>query len=432
MAKALKRWWRSEIGSYGLPRRDTRSCEYEAYLPDLLIGRAFAFDGDVAADIADAEAAISAMDAEVAALVDTEALARILLRAEAVASSRIEGLEVGARRLLRAEAARSLHARSTDVTATEILGNIDAMVYGVERVGVGEEITVDLLLEIHRRLAAGTHLAAYGGRLREAQNWIGGSSYNPCSAAYVPPPPEHVPPLFEDLCAFCNTDELPAVAQAAIAHAQFETIHPFADGNGRTGRALIHLVLRRRGLALRVLPPVSLVLATWARSYIDGLTRYRHIGSPRTRKASEGVNEWVARFAGACMRCVSDASTFQQRAAHLESQWRERLGRVRAGSATDLLLSRLPGAPVLTVHGAEVLLGRTFKPTHEAIERLVEAGVLRQFTIDRRSRVYEAPEIIEAFTALERQLASPQGDTVASPPARRVPYRPRQARSKAK
>jgi Fic family protein len=396
-----------------------------------LIGRVFAFDGDVAADIADAETAISAMDAEVTTLVDTEALARILLRAEAVASSRIEGLEVGARRLLRAEAARSLRVHSIDVTATEILGNIDAMVYGVERVRLGEEITVDLLLEVHRRLAAGTHLAPYAGQLRETQNWIGGSSYNPCSAAYVPPPPEHVPTLFEDLCAFCNTNELPAVAQAAIAHAQFETIHPFADGNGRTGRALIHLVLRRRGLALRVLPPVSLVLATWARSYIDGLTRYRHVGSPTSRKATEGVNEWVARFAAACTRCVSDASVFQQRATQLEAQWRERLGRVRAGSATDLLLSRLPGAPILTVHGTEALLGRTFKPTHEAIERLIEAGILRQVTIDKRSRVYEAPEIIDAFTALERQLASPQGDTVASAPARPVPYRPRRPRANA-
>jgi len=423
MAKVLKRHWRSQVGGYGLPRRDRRSCEYEAYVPDRLIGREFSFDGDVAADIADAEAAITHMDIETTALVDTEALARILLRAEAVASSRIEGLEVGARRLLRAEAARSLHTRSTDVTATEILGNIDAMVHGVERVGLGDAITVELMLEIHRRLVAGTYLAPYAGQLREVQNWIGGSNYNPCSAAFVPPPPEYLPGLFEDLCAFCNTDELPTVAQAAIAHAQFETIHLFVDGNGRTGRALIHLVLRRRGLAARVLPPVSLVLATWARSYIDGLAQYRHVGSPTSRKAAEGVNEWVARFAGACTRCVSDANEFQEQAARLESQWRERLGRIRANSATDLLLRRLPGAPILTLASAQALLGRTFKPTHDAIERLVEADVLREVNIDRRSSVFESPEIIEAFTMLERQLASPDGDTRNSPPVRRVPFR---------
>jgi Fic family protein len=95
---------------------------------------------------------------------------------------------------------------------------------------------------------------------------------------YVPPPPETVAELIEDLCAFANTDDLPAVAQAAITHAQFETIHPFVDGNGRTGRAIIHLVLRRRGLALRVLPPVSLVLATLTKDYVGGLTASRYLG----------------------------------------------------------------------------------------------------------------------------------------------------------
>jgi Fic family protein len=423
MSKVLKRRWKSEIGGLGVPRQDTRSCEYEAYVPDPLVGRTITLAGDVAADIADAEAAVARMNAEATALVNTEALARILLRAEAVASSRIEGLQIGARRLLRAEAVRSLREPSSDVTAIEVLGNIDAMIYGVERVGMGEQITVELLLEIHRRLLAGTRLDPYGGHLREVQNWIGGSDYNPCSAAYVPPPPEHVPELLADLCAFCNTEELPAVAQAAIAHAQFETIHPFVDGNGRTGRALIHLVLRRRGLALGVLPPVSLILATWARSYIDGLTQFRHIGSPTSPKATAGVNTWIARFAAACTRCVADATSFQVRAERLEAQWRQRLGAIRANSATDVLLRSLPGAPILTVDSAATLIDRTFKPANAAIQRLVEAGILQQITIGRRNRAYEAPEILEAFTALERQLSSPEGDTRTSPPARRVPQR---------
>ena len=262
MSKVMKRRWQSDLGGSGLPRRDRVPCGYEAYVPDPLIGRKIVLDGDVAADVADAEAAIVRLNADARALVGTEALARILLRAEAVASSRIEGLEVGARRLLHAEVIRGLKEASSDVTATEVLGNIDAMVYGVDAVEPGGPITVDVLLEVHRRLLAGTRLEEYGGRFREEQNWIGGSSYNPCSAAFVPPPHEYVEELMADLCAFSSTDDLPAVAQAAIAHAQFETIHPFVDGNGRTGRALIHLILRRRGLAVRVLPPVSLVLAT--------------------------------------------------------------------------------------------------------------------------------------------------------------------------
>ncbi|HLM84711.1 MAG TPA: Fic family protein [Solirubrobacteraceae bacterium] len=409
MSELLNRHWQSQLAGTGVSRRDRRSCDYAAYLPDPLVGRRFVLDWDVAADVADAEAAITRLNADAIALVDTEALARILLRAESVASSRIEGLEIGARRLLHAEAVRSMREPSSDVTASEVLANIDAMLYGVERIGLEDEITVDVLLEVHRRLLAGTRLEPHGGRFRQVQNWIGGSDYNPCSADYVPPPPEGVPDLMDDLCAFCNADDLPAVAQAAIAHAQFETIHPFVDGNGRAGRAIIHLVLRRRGLALRVLPPVSLVLVTLAQDYVGGLTAYRHLGPPGAAEASTGVNTWLATFAGACIRSVADATAFESRTATLEEHWRERLGRVRANSATDLLLHRLPGAPVLTAESAATLLGRTFKPANDAIQRLVQADILRQITIGRRNRAYEAPEIIEAFTDLERQLASPAG-----------------------
>jgi Fic family protein len=423
MSELSKRRWRSEVRGDGLSRRDRRSCDYWAYLPDPLVGRRFMLSGDVAADVADAEAAITRLNAEATALVDTEALARMLLRAESVASSRIEGLEIGARRLLRAEAVRSIRDSSSDLSATEVLGNIDAMLYGVEQIGRGDEITLDLLLDIHRRLLAGTRLEPHAGSFRQVQSWIGGSDYNPCAAAYVPPPHELVADLMDDLCSFCNTEELPAVAQAAIAHAQFETVHPFVDGNGRTGRAIIQLVLRRRGLAPRVLPPVSLVLATLARDYINGLTEFRHLGSPDSAEATLGVNAWVASFAGACIRSVIDATTFESRAAGLQARWRERLGSVRADSATDLLLRRLPGAPVITAESAATLLGRTYKPANAAIQRLVNAGILSQITIGRRNRAYEAPEIIEAFTDLERQLTSPEGDTRASPPARTVPYR---------
>jgi len=424
VSKLLKRRWQSNLADSGLPRRDRGPCTYEAYVPDPLVGRKIVLEGGVAADVADAEAAIVRLNAEARALVDTAALARILLRAEAVASSRIEGLEIGARRLLHAEVIRGLKAEAaSDATATEVLGNIDAIVYAVGSVGSGDPIALDLLLEIHRRLLAGSRLAEYRGRLRQEQNWIGGSSLNPCAAAFVPVPPELVEELMVDLCRFSSTDDLPAVAQAAIAHAQFETIHPFVDGNGRTGRALIHMILRRRGIALRLLPPVSLVLATSAQSYIDGLTQFRFVGSPTSRQAVEGLNTWVGRFAAACSRSVAEATAFEDRAAALAEQWRDRLGTVRANSATDLLLRRIPGAPVLTVVSAAELVGRTFKPAGAAIQRLVEAGILRPVSVGRRNRAFEAPDIIAAFTDLERQLASSGGDTRISAPARRVPRR---------
>lgn len=423
MAKVVRRHWITEADP-GVARRDRRSCDYEAYVPDLLTSRKLVFEGSTAADIADAERAIAVLDAQASTLVDTEALARILLRAECVASSRIEGLEVGARRLLRAEAAIDLGEQPADVTAAEVLGNLEAMASAIQQISPGDPITVDILLDFHRRLLTSTRLEGYAGRIRSEQNWIGGSDYNPCSATFIPPPPEYVSELLEDLCSFCNDDALPAVAQAAVAHSQFETIHPFVDGNGRTGRALIHLVLRRRGLATRVMPPISLVLATWAKDYVDSLQATRYRGSASSSAAHNGVNLWVARFAAACLRAVADASGFEKRAQLLQAEWRAKLGPVRANSATDLLLRTLPGAPLITVKSAASLIGRTFQPANEAIKRLTDAGILSPVRVGRRNRAFEAPAVIEAFTALERQLASPTGDTLTSEPSRPVPYRP--------
>jgi Fic family protein len=422
MSKVVKLRWEGDYAS-GLPRRDRASCDYEAYVPDPLIGRPIRLDGGVAADVADAEAAVARFNGTALALADTEALARLLLRAESVASSKIEGLEIGGRRLLRAEAAAALGEDAGDVTATEVLANVQAMTWALGVIGRGDDITVDHLLEAHRRLLDGTRLHQYSGRIRGEQNWIGGSSYNPCSASFVPPPPEIVPDLMEDLCRFCNTADLPAVVQAALAHAQFETIHPFVDGNGRIGRALIQLVLRRRGLAARVLPPISLILATWSLDYVAGLTATRYVGEPTSEEAIAGVNQWVALFATACRRAIEDAETFERRVSVLQSRWRERLGKVRAKSAADLLIRSLPGAPIVTVIGAAELIGRTYQATNEAIGRLIEAKVLRQVNVGQRNRAFEAPELITLFAALERQLASPAGNTRLIPPVRRVPHR---------
>ncbi|MFN2418336.1 MAG: Fic family protein [Candidatus Limnocylindria bacterium] len=424
MSKVLRRRWQSRLDA-GLSRKDRQGCEYEAYVPDLLLGRTIRLDGSVAAEVADAERAITTLDASAASLANTEALARLLLRAESVASSFIEGLVVGGRRLLRAEAARAAGETDVDVTAGEVLGNIEAMTWAVDTLSSAEAVTVDGLLKVHERLLARTRLHEHAGQIRSVQNWIGGSSFNPCSAAFVPPPPDHVPELLEDLCAFVNDDSLPAVAQAAIAHAQFETIHPFVDGNGRTGRAFIHVVLRRRGVAPRILPPISLVLATWSRSYVEELTATRYRGRPDGAAAHEGINSWIGLFAAACRRAVDEAVAFEEQVASMQQEWRAAVGTVRKGSAAELLIGALPGAPVVSVSSAADLIGRSFQATNEAMTRLEAAGVVRQVNVGRRNRAFEAPAIIDAFTALERQLASPTGDTGSAPPARPAPARHR-------
>jgi Fic family protein len=349
----------------------------------------------------------------------------LLLRAESVASSRIEGLQIGPSRLLRADVARSQGEEPTDVTAAEVLANIDAMTFAIREITSNPTITCELLLETHRRLLAPTSIAELGGHVRTRQNWIGGSDYNPLSAAFVPPVPDLVPGLMEDLCAFCNEDGLPTVAQAAVAHAQFETIHPFADGNGRIGRVLIHLIFRRRGLTSVVSPPVSLILATRARDYVEGLTATRYDGPPNSPQAYEGMNRWMGTFAAACTRAATDASAFEKRIAAIQSAWYERLGPVRSHSAALRIIEILPGTPLTTVSNLQQMTGSALSSITEAVARLEKAEILRPVTLGRkRGQVYEAREIVDAFTDLERQLASPADDTRIEAPVRTVPGRP--------
>jgi Fic family protein len=423
MGRLERHFWATNVDGLGLPRRDRRSGAYEAYVPDRLVGRPFMLTGEVAADVADASNAITRLDAAATTLTNTESLARLLLRAESVASSQIEGLTVSAQRLLRADVARAEGLNVRDETASEVLANVDAMSYAVHE--VTGPITVDQILEVHRRLLAQTDRARYAGVIRTAQNWIGRSNYNPIGADYVPPPPGEVAGFLEDLATFCNEDALPAVAQAAIAHAQFETIHPFVDGNGRTGRALIYMVLRRRGLAIRTTPPVSLVLATRAQDYVRGLNASRYVGSPSSPEATEALNDWIGFFAAACTRAVADAESFEKQVETLQAQWRARLGHVRSDSSVFAVLRHLPEMPVFTVNGAVGIVGRTFNSVSRAVETLVEANIVTPAKAGSRNRVFEARELINAFTDLERQLASPEANTRISAPTRPVPFRPR-------
>ena len=375
-----------------------------------------------AADVADAESRIATLNASERTLVSLEALARLLLRAEAVASSHIEGLHINVRRLAKADVAERAGIDDKDVTAHAVLGNIRAMEAALELAGKAT-VAVEDVLELHRRLLAGTRDERFGGVIRTAQNWVGGTGMTPCTADYVPPPPDDVPDLLADLCEYISGDEHPALVQAALAHVQFETIHPFADGNGRTGRALIHLILRRRRLAPRFVPPISLILASHADAYIAALTAYRYTGPAYSAEAQEAMGASLDRIVADTARACSDASRFAADLDTLEAAWRARLGRVRSGSSVDLLLRALPSAPVVTVAVVAELIGRSVQRANDAVNELVAAGVLKQTTIGRRNRAFEVPELVRALTGFERALASPLGDTRHSPPSGPVPDR---------
>ena len=403
MASHLRKRWEAQF--QGPSRRDRRGCDYDAYLADPLVGWDLSIPADVAADIADAETAVRDLNDRGTAHVSLEGLARFLLRAESVGSSKIEGVEAAARRLARAEAAMALGGGSDDHIAVEVIGNIAAMESAVELATDASTLELDDLLSVHRTLMDNSPNPEIGGSVRTEQNWIGGSSFNPCNADFVPPPPEYLPKLMNDLLDYVNGDEHSPLVQAAIAHAQFETLHPFADGNGRTGRALIHVVLRRRGLAPTFVPPISLVLATRSEDYVDGLMTFRHLSGPDSTERSRAAIEWLAAFAAATNRACRDAEAYSDDINEITATWRSKVGRIRANSSTDLVLRILPGVPIVTVDSACKLIGRSKARTADAVSALAKAGVLRQRNVGRqRYRVFEATEVLDLFTELEQAL----------------------------
>jgi Fic family protein len=373
------------------PARYRRPCSYEAYIPDPLAGIEFHLTGPIAGVVSDAEKAI--VDLNRRAGDALRPLARLLLRTESVASSKVEGMQVDARSLARAEVQYDA-GRRIGSEAAEILANIDAMQLAIERAASARVVTPKDLTSIHRVLMASAPHPSRPGRIRRVQNWIGGNDYNPCGADFVPPPPEEVERLLQDLCAFCAEEELPPLVQAAIAHAQFEIIHPFDDGNGRTGRALVQIILRRRGLAPAFVPPVSVLLARDRDGYVKGLTRFR-TGHPL---------EWLETFAVAARRAADLAAAYGTRVTRLQEAWRERLREhrtLRADAAAWAIIDHLPAHPVLTVPVAVAVTKRTKPAITNAVTELEAAGVLRRLGSSARNRAWEAAGLLDLVVGLE-------------------------------
>ena len=346
-------------------------------------------------DLVRAEAAIRSLNEDPPRSDALEALSHQLLRSEAVASSRIEGLELSHKNL--AEAA--FDPKLASANAASVLGNIKAMQEGL-KVGAGSKrITTDTLLQIHARLFKGTRDERIAGRVRTTQNWIGHGD-NPFKAVFVPVPESEVLRLLDDLVRFVARDDLAPLIQAAIAHAQFETIHPFEDGNGRVGRILIHLILRRRGLAPHYVPPISLVLAANDGAYVAGLTAYR----------ARREDEWTGLFSRAAAIAADGARTLAADIEALKAKWRER-AHPRSGSAAAKLIDLLPLYPVFDLKSATEFLGVSDEATRLGIERLAQADVVREVTKRKWGRAWEAVGLFALLDSFERRLAKPVGTT---------------------
>lgn len=373
--------------------RYRRACEYEIFLPEPLETDAYDLPAELATVVSEAEVAISRLNQFAPQLAP---LARLLLRTESIASSKVEGLQVDAKRLARAEV-RDDVGRSAGVEALEILANVDAMQFAIEETTSVGRITPYEIVAVHRVLMERSH-PRIAGRPRDKQNWIGGNDYNPCGADFVPPPPEMVQPLLDELCRFCERDDMPALVQASLAHAQFETIHPFDDGNGRTGRALVQVILRRRGLAPAYVPPISVVLARDRERYFKGLTAYR----------DDRVLEWIEIFSSAANEASRLAQTYLERVTAVQEAWRTRLRESvnpRSDAAAWALIEALPGHPVVTLPVGVAVTGKSKPAVNGALSDLVTAGVLRPLSESRRNRAWEARELLDVIVDLEEGVA---------------------------
>ena len=309
-----------------------------------------------------------------------------LLRIESSASSKIEQIHIGQRHIGRALAGLPEPQRA----AAEVASNVAAIRAAVD--AAKSPITSETFHQLHVTLLPDE---SWAGTARMEQNWIGGSDYSPRDARYVPPEPNEVGQLLDVLAMFTRRVDLPALAQAAIAHAQFETIHPCPDGNGRVGRALIHLVLRRRGVTLQGIAPVSVALLAHRDRYFDELSAYER----------GDVERFVTMFARSCSVAAELTALLDDDLAAIHDEWIQlpEVARARSHATVRKIVDALIEHPVLTADQAAVRHEVSHEAARRALEQLVNAGVLNRATAARNLHIYEAVEVFDALERLEQQ-----------------------------
>lgn len=427
MSEWIEKHWPGADGP-GLSRRARMGGPYRAFLPDPLITRRINIPAALSRKASHVEQQILSLSNR-GSLHTTgtglEGISRFLLRSEAISSSRIEGIAPQPDKVAIAELRSEPGAPSASVAQlvannVAILQQLSEKVRRTETIGLAEIIEAQELLLRNPRISG----------IRETQNWIGGSDYSPIEAEFVPPPPEVVPGLMDDLIEYLNGATHGALIQAALVHAQFETIHPFADGNGRVGRALIHVVLQRRGLVDYPVLPVSMVLGTWSDRYIHGLTRFRAPDS-----GSAGLSEWLDVFISAAEEAATQATRISREIDELRAEWRERVDAhrksqgmtraLRSDSIEASILKSIPDHPLLTAPVAASMFSTSRTAANKALDNLVDAGVLRRKSVGKGVTGFLADEVFHLITLAERRLASTRFDTLHAPPsARAVPLPP--------
>ena len=355
-------------------------------LPPLLAHAEYKTSSEVMALMEDAAREIVATDQSAGG--DLAALGRFLIQTESIASSKIERVEASSE-----DFARALVGVKSNASASSMVAATAGLTEMVAAAGAGR-IELPPVLVAHEILMRNDPLdAQYAGRIRDMQNWIGGSDHSPRGAVHVPPPPETVQVYLDDLFVFANRDDVPAIAQAAIVHAQFESIHPFTDGNGRIGRALINSVLRRRRLTTETVVPVASAMSAERQRYFDLVNDYR-LGR---------LGPFVVDLAQSAIVAAEESRESATRLRLMPEEWRE-LSHHRRGSAGDGILSQLLANPVLTAVAAERLGGSTPKAVYAALDKLEEDGVVHEITGRKRDRVWAATSVMAEIDDLGARI----------------------------
>lgn len=378
-------WHIADDAPVSRSRRSRGNGPYESTVPARLADRDFGFPAESVADAEDAATALSRFDDYAAWRWGADSpvlgpMSAVLLRTEATSSSQIEHLTVGAKNL----ALETLHEGASG-NAAVVVGNVRAMEAAL---ALGRNLTEANVLAMHRALLSSQDgWQAYAGRYRDSLVWVGTDSYSPLGASHVAPQAELVPEAMSDLMAFLRREDLPVVVQCAIAHAQFETIHPFADGNGRCGRALVHAILRGKGLTAHTTPPVSAGLLRRTEAYFDALTAYR----------AGDAGPIVAQFSEACRFAATSGRILIDRLAEQLDAARDALRGVRADAAAWQVLPHLVAQPIINTRYLQDELGLSKPRAERAVATLADRGVLVARSGGRRNVVWEHRGILDVL-----------------------------------
>jgi Fic family protein len=368
--------WTSTID---VPRRwqSTFAGPYAAAVVPAIHAATPVVSSDVMALADEATAELARFDAEMGS--EIAPFGSVLLRSESAASSRIEHLTASAEAIALAEL-----GDRTKRNAVEIVANTTAMRAAI---ALAEQLDADAILAMHAALLQ-EHRPDIAGAWRRQQVWIGSSGYGPHTATFVAPHHDRVPGDIDDLVAFMVRDDLPVLVQAAVAHAQFETIHPFVDGNGRTGRALVHCMLRGKRLTRQVTVPISAGLLTDPDRHFAALTAYR----------SGDVVPIVQRFSEAAFDAVANGRTLIAELQSIRAHWTGSITSRRQAvvwRALDVVIQH----PVLDHALLAGALDVSAMGAAAAVRELETVGALQEISGRSRDRRYAAPAVLRALDA---------------------------------